>query len=160
MVCAAPYHAKMQRFINTDYQLFRAAFRGLPASRIGASCTNYLPCAGKSVSRAPAVVTFGCLSGDIMPRSACEDEPCAYPSHGPELKRWAFPVDISQVRKSVWFAESYLSSLGRAMAGTLPRGTSSRKSWRCRCSRSETLNSLEFFCDRGNKSGMICFAHR
>src|SRR6266446_1548471 len=89
----------------------RAAFARL--------CKNYPPCADKLVSRASVKVTFGLLFGpvDLLPAGLT----CTYPSHDPELKRWAFPI---------WFAESYLSSLGRAVAGTLPRGASSKKGWR------------------------------
>jgi len=68
------------------------------------SLTIDRPSAAKLVSHVSAKGTFGCLSGDVMPRSAWDLNP-AYPSHGPELKRWALPI---------WFAAGYLSPLVRS----------------------------------------------
>src|SRR5258707_15403093 len=65
----------------------------------------------KSGSRAPDMVTFGPLHGDAMPLSRNGPiRPPSYPSHVPELERWALPI---------WRDAGYLSPLVRS-PGKLP----------------------------------------
>jgi len=69
--------------------------------------------ATKLGSRVPAMVTFGCLHGINDPIGS-QGEPCPYPSHGPELERWALLL---------WVAGGYLSRLGRTVRVAIACGT-------------------------------------
>ena len=77
--------------------------------RAAMSLPIYPQYAAKLGSRVPAMVTFGCLHGIIDPIGA-RDETRPYPSHGPELERWAILL---------WCVGDYLSRLGR-LPGYLP----------------------------------------
>ena len=77
----------------------------------------YPPCAGKLVSRVPAMGTFGDLNGHAMGLSVRARCP-SYSSHGPELERWALP--FAELRADI--AGGYLSRLGRALEVASPRG--------------------------------------
>ena len=86
------------------------------ASSLGGSRYR-LGAADKLVSRVPAMGTFEGLHGHAMVLSA-KAQCLLYPSHGPELERWALP--FAELRADI--AGGYLSRLGRALEVASPRG--------------------------------------
>lgn len=89
-------HAKMQCIVNTNYQPVKAAFRGLSGKPHRELAKHYPPCAGKLVSRVPRHGYFqGLTRGRYAPiRRERFGTRSPYPSHGPELERWALPNAI------------------------------------------------------------------